>query len=377
VSHMVWLQHRNTAPTPAEFAGYLHQRGWTPQDKSDRWITFARPGSTESIVVAVPQMAHATDYPRAARVLIEDLGRVEGRPPTTIVRDVLAVATDIVRIAIDGPNTRDGRIPVEAGRRVYEATRDLLLAAACSVGDPRPAFPKNKTFAAKDMLQRARLGRTEVGSFVLTIECDVPQRMQPDLFDDDGSGEPMERRTCLRLAEAMASAGDAAREAAGTASASPFQERVVHGVSANLCESIAEILDATDADAMRTSFSFASGRPVRRAPTPVYFSRDTMGQLREAAQHLRAGASYVAFEAQGPVVKLESKDPDSGGTVVLHTEIDQAWRLVTLRLDSNDYRAAIQAHDNGGHVRCIGELSRDGRSWHLTNPRGFKAVESP
>jgi hypothetical protein len=38
-----------------------------------------------------------------------------------------------MRLAIEGPELRDGRMPVEAARRVYGACRDSLLAAACGI----------------------------------------------------------------------------------------------------------------------------------------------------------------------------------------------------------------------------------------------------
>ncbi len=378
MSNHLWLPQPAAAPTPSEFAGYLRQRGWKLGEAMERWSTFTKPGGAEPFVVEVPQLVGASDYPRAARILIENLSRIEGQEPSRMLRDIKAVSLDIIRLAIDSSGTRDGRIGVEAGRRVYEAARDMLLAAACSVGNPRSAFPRKKANSAMDLIRRARLGQTEVGSFVLSIECDIPPSLQPELLQEQDTEAPMERRTCLRLAQAMASAGAATREATSTATFDPFRSRVREGVSANLCDAIAEILEAADADALRASFSFASRRPVIVSlPTEVSFSRDALSTLREAAKGLRDEATYPAFEAEGHVVRLESPEVPQGGSVVIHAEMDGGWRHVTMRLDSASYQLAVDAHRVGKFVRCIGDLQRVGRSWTLVNPRGFEVGEEP
>jgi hypothetical protein len=166
-------------PTPAELVGYLLQRGWQRTSGDEAWLQLARIDDPES-VVEVPQRSLAPDYPRAAHTLLDDLSRLERRPAAAILRDVKSVALDCVRIAVESDATRDGRIGVEAGRRVYAAARDMYLAAACAVDEPRPAFPRRKTSAVMDTLERARFGQTEVGSFVLTIESEIPQRLRGD-----------------------------------------------------------------------------------------------------------------------------------------------------------------------------------------------------
>jgi hypothetical protein len=65
---------------------------------------------------------------------------VKNRP----ARDIAAASTDTIRVAIEGISTRDGRIPLAAGYRAYGATREMILAAACSVIDPRSVFAKRK-----------------------------------------------------------------------------------------------------------------------------------------------------------------------------------------------------------------------------------------
>jgi hypothetical protein len=376
MTHHFCLPQLAAAPSPSELVAYLRQQGWALVSVDADWAVCKQSLEGEEVVLEVPQQAAARDYARAVSVLLDDIARLERRSATNVLRDVKATSVDVVRIAIDGSSTRDGRIAVEAGRRVYEAARDLLLSAACSVIDPRPVFAKRKPEEAMKLLNTARFGQTEVGSFVLTIECSVAPRLQQPLLDDgDDIDAPFERKTCVRLAHATVAAEAATRESAATGSIEPFQRGDKHGVSANLCDAIAEMLDSTNAEALTLGFSFASRRPlVRPVPRLVAFSSDTSAVLREAAARLRDESSYPATEVVGTVVRLDSPNSAVGGDAILRAQWEGRMRPVKVTLDAEGYVRAIQAHGDRALVRVIGDLAREGRSWCLRNPRDFATV---
>lgn len=368
----IWLAQRSSVPAPADISAYLLQRGWRLKSSNAQWAEYTT-ASGEPFSIEVPQQSAAQDYPRVFGTLLDDLARLENRTPAEVLRDIKAAAIDIVRLAIDSTVTRDGRIPVEAGRRVYEASRDLLLAAACSVIDPRPVFAKRKPDEAMKLLDRARFGQTEIGSFVLTMECSISPRFQQTLVPNDSDPDaPLERRTLTRLAHALREAEAATRESSASGRIDPFIERTKHGVSSNLCDAVAEIIEATAADALAASFSFAPRRPLATdAPRHIVFSSDTAPILREAATRLRDEATYPDTDVVGLVVKLNSPDASRGGDVVLSATMDGRFRSVRVALDPVAYAEAIEAHRERFLVRCMGELVREGRSRVLKNPRGF------
>jgi hypothetical protein len=376
MSGHLWLPQPASVPTPGEVAAYLLQQGWTLQRADARWAEYARPIEAETVVLEVPQQAAAPDYARTLTFLIEDIARLESRTPAAVLRDLKTSSVDVVRLGIESAMTRDGRIPVEAGRRVYAAARDLVLSAACSVIEPRSAFATRKPEEAMTLLQRARFGQTELGSFVLTIECDIPPRLQSPLFADDGDPDaPLERRTCIQLAHALEGAEAASRESAASGQIEPFRRQTQNGVSANLCDAVAEMLEATAAEAIRASFSFASRRPLAtRVARNVVFTPDLSALLREAAARLREEVTYPATEIVGPVVKLDSAEPARGGEVIVLAAVNGKRRHVHLALDADAYRKVVMAHLASEQVRFAGELVREGRSWVLRNPRDFAAV---
>jgi hypothetical protein len=359
-------------PSPTDVASYLVQLGWKFEKADRSWAFYSKVIDQENVILEIPQQVGAVDYGRAVRMLIEDLARLEGQKPGPLLRDIRGASFDIVRIAFEGSGTKDGRISVKAGQRVYEAARDLLLSAACSVLDPRAVFTKRKPDEAMNLLDRARFGQTEFGSFVLSIECSIAPQLQQSLLVDTDPDAPLERKTCVRLAHALQATEGACQESVGAGSIEPFRKRIQDGISANLCDAVAEFFEATSAERVQAAFSFAHRRPVSRdVPRLISLSPDTSGILREAAKGLRAEASYPETDVLGTVVKLDSCNPSEGGIVVLRSFLDGRNRDVRISLDTKQYQAAIQAHGDRSLVRCVGDLAREGRSWQLRNPHDF------
>ncbi|MGB0678876.1 MAG: hypothetical protein ACPGUV_04370 [Polyangiales bacterium] len=181
----------------------------------------------------------------------------------------------------------------------------------------------------------------------------------------------------MKLAQALDAAQLATRESAAIQTLDPFANRVAVGVSANLCDAMADVLEATRAEVVDASFSYASSRPLLTAvPRLVTFSADTAPILREAAHSLRAEATYPETEVSGPVVKLDSEDPSQGGHVVLRALVEEHYRNVHLHLDADFYATAIQAHREHSIVQCIGERLRDGRRQVLRHVRAFAVLDT-
>lgn len=359
MSHHVTVARPAAVPAPDEVAAWLRQAGWVHRESTDRWALFEADRLGDRVAIEVPLRSGAPDYPRAFGVLLRDLAAVERRDEAGLLEDIHASTVDVVRLALEGQATRDGRMPVEAGRRVFGAARDLLLAAACSVVDPRPAYATRKAERAMSVVEQARFGQTKVGSFVLTLETSIPPRLDPALFDDEDVDAPMERKATVRLARAVAAAELATRGSSASGTLAPYEERTGLGVSANLCDALAELLEAAKADTLRASFSFAPRRPVARdVPRSTIFSADMAPTLRSAASALRDVAPMPGLEILGNVVQLESEYAAEGGGVLLRGVVEGRMMRVRVRLTSAGYAVAMEAHTKGALVRCVGDLAR-------------------
>src|SRR5205807_2402444 len=130
---------------------------------------------------------------------------------------------------------------LDYGVHMVQGARELALAAACAAVRPRALYTSRKPQEAVNYVAGLRMGQTEEGSFVLTIQSPVPPRSQSKLFEDlpePFGEEPFERRAVLTLATALSTVRRAVMTAAVSGDFQPFQDAIPAGVSANLCDAL-------------------------------------------------------------------------------------------------------------------------------------------
>ncbi|HMI88026.1 MAG TPA: hypothetical protein VK550_28275 [Polyangiaceae bacterium] len=148
---------------------------------------------------------------------------------------------------------------------------------------------------------------------------------------------------------------------------------VEHGVSANLCEAIHGLVQASMARQMDVSIAAAPARPTF-ATHRVTFSAEGAAALGEVARSFRATSPREDFVLEGAVVKLENPSVSVGapGEAVLAALVDGAMKRVTVELEASDYALVVDAHRQGRIVSMHGELAKVKRSWMLKNPRALR-----
>jgi hypothetical protein len=226
-----------------------------------------------------------------------------------------------------------------------------------------------------EYLRRIRLAAPEAGSFVVVLESPVTPALStaPTL---DATTDPFERTAVLMLARVGERVRQSISETTATGKLDRFAEGVEAGVNANYCDAIARILEEDDGRSLALSFGWAPSRPIHgHAPSRLAFSRGEAEILRAASTFLKERAPIAGFEVLGAVVKLESTTVAAGGNATLAALVDDVIRQVVVTLGADDYKAAMHAHQNELEVSVEGELERDGRSYHLRNPRMFAVIE--
>ncbi len=368
-----------TGPTPTiqSMQSYLLSHGWAHQGNDHFWASYSKalPGGIAEI--EAPLVSTASDFRRAVDAFAKNLEVIERRRFRDIWRELSVTDVDRLSIRLAGNGLRDGRISIEAGRALFQAARDLTLAAACSALDPRSVFAKRKPAEAMKFLDTAKFGQTEIGSFIINIESNVPPKLQLDLLPEDpDQASPFSRRVMEMLASGISGAQDAATDALVGQKLSAFTERRAIGVSANLCEAIALMIDCSGADIVSTRVSFASHHPPSRAlPLEAHFSTQLGQTLATAGAKLRETSDTPDVELTGLVRVLASKDTLFGGDVTIEATIDGRQKHVVVRLSSTDHNEAIRAYENRLMVSFEGTLRRSGNSQIVEELRGFKVLE--
>ena len=274
------------AVPPAALSAYARAAGWTRTEEygqhSDVYVAEGKPE------IIVPRTARLGDYANVVWDLIRIFAKVAETGERSLYRDLMTADRDLIRVRAGSPS---GELTADDGIALFQGSRDMLLAAACSLESPRPVYRAGANKEASDFLRRVRLGQTEPGSFVVTLL--TPTISPPDQPPLDSTweppSEPLGRRISKRLVESVRAARRATeRVISGDAGA--FLESVPHGVSANLCEALAGLVEPFPS--LDVSISWALTVP---SATP----RDTVGFASSDGAILSAAARTFRERAPG------------------------------------------------------------------------------
>ncbi|NJL28864.1 MAG: hypothetical protein HC897_13715 [Thermoanaerobaculia bacterium] len=363
-----------SAIRPLDLAAYLRARGWHERERTPgRSAVWTREQGEDLFEVLLPLDTVFRDYPARIADLLDTLERAENRSQLEVAADIETASADRVRIRASTGRHHDGSIGLGEGVELVSRARDLMLAAACATIEPRSHYPTRVPDQALRYLNGLELGQTERGSFVLTILSPVPPALQTTLFPP--ADDPFERQVTRALARAFTAARLAAEESVTTGELEPFRRAVVHGVSANFCDSLTGLLDASGGEQMELSIGWASSRgPVDGLGSAAVLTRDLAQVLREASRLFKETEPEPSFELRGYVIALRRDEGRGAGEVIVSGLLEGSIRKIKIVLDSTAYARAIEAHRSERPVACEGTLVRTGRSFELVEPRRFEVA---
>ena len=350
------------AISPAALSAYARNAGWRQVEAygahSDVYAAEELPE------VILPRTDRLGDYASVVSRLITIFAEAAGRDELSLYRDLITADRDVVRARVTEAD--DGSLSLNRGVELIAGVRDLVLAAACSLREPQPLYRLGANREANDLLDRICLGQTEQGSFVVTLLTPPVSPPLRAVFEEDMDFDaPIERRMTRRLIEALAETREAT-ERASAGDEGAFAESVDKGVSANLCESLARLVDPFPA--LDISVAWARTRPISPPQEVLRFARADAAILSEAARRFRDREPRPDTRLFGTVHRLRREEEEAGGTIYLWTSIDDKNRSVAVVLKRSDYDRAVQAHKEKLPMILRGDLERSGQRWRLLNP---------
>ena len=255
-----------SAITPLALLSYARSEGWEKIGVYRRYSdVYAGEGKPDIIV---PRTDVIDDYEMVVSDLVSIFSKVLDRDEISVYRDLTVADRDVLRFRVIEADPSG--LSFETGHDLIRGARDMLAAAAYSLGDSRRAYRSGTSGAAADYLNRVRLSHTEKGSFAIVLTSPtVAPRLGALMNDGEDEAAPKERMVAQRLSESLfATRGAAEAVVAGDAYA--FEQAVESGVSANLCEAVARLVESVSS--FEVSFSWAMTRPSSASRGPVRFS---------------------------------------------------------------------------------------------------------
>ena len=356
------------AISPGALAAYVRTEGWakaeTYGDHSDVYVGEGRPE------IVIPRTRDLRDYQLVVAHLLEIFASVAELDEITLYRDLVTADRDVIRARVDGG---DNTVTINEGANLVAGCRDALLAATCSLHDPRPAYRAGANQEANDFLKQVRLGQTEPGSFVVTLLPPVvPPPLQTALIPNpEYDDAPISRQVTRRLAGALSATRSATERATG-GDPEAFSTAVPLGASANLCEALVQMLEPFAT--LDFSVTWARTRPMLMAREVVRFANDDVSILREAARSFRSREPKLDVHLFGSVQRLKRDETEDDGTITMRASIDGRTQSVAVVLTEKDYDRAIEAHKAKAPIIVDGDLDRFGQRWRLLNPRIVEVI---
>jgi hypothetical protein len=367
-----------SAISPTALRAYVVYEGWQRLESFGHFSeVYVRSDNGRKNELVIPASTEIADYASAIGDAIRFISKFEDRDEIAIYGDLTRADRDVVRVR--APEAADdGSIVVDHGVEIVQRARDLLASGACAALDPRRAYHLGKVQQAEDYMRRVRLGQTEHGSFIVTLLTPMPPALsysRQEMFWPHLEDEPYERKVTRILVQGLHAARRAIVESArGDDGMSAFTEAVPQGVSANLCESVASIID--QAEGAEISVTWAKTRPAPKARDNIIFGRADGEILKEAARQFRLREPRHDVRIIGYVRHLYRPEDQVEGRVNINGLVDGRARSLTVDLSRVDYEVAVDAHARQLPVTLVGDLENEGQRLRLREPRDIRIVES-
>lgn len=354
-----------------ELRDYLVARRWQSVPSRLGHAAIYRSPEAGTVEVQIPLETGLADYADAITLAARRISGFEGRTVEQVLRDLLRPRVDTVRYALTGAATESGTIGLTAGLALVQGALKSLLASACSVQRPRRFHPRMTLGDAESYVRACRLGQTEIGSFVLTVDAPLDIHAQID------PGEvPFGRRATACLFESTAYLARSIRR--GEASRVLDELPDAPPVSANLCEALVEMMPADEAADLRLTGAWSPLIPAPASlPDAVHFDRTMFESVERLAQQLRPSHGAEPAQYVGKVVELSGASNTAGqleGDVILQVQVDDQLLKVRVTLGPESYTEAGKAHLGQQYVSVHGQLHRGRRVHALRGPSNFRVL---
>ena len=367
---------------PTIVRDYARTNGWEPVEGSKRRIWLFRHKTERLLQLQIP-MDRDDDTAEAVLELAERLAAVEKRPLESVVDDLASAGSDVLRLRVITEEARGGTIPLEEAEGLLVGARQSLSSAACSVSNPVTHHPRIDRVEARQLLQNARMGQTEVGSFVLKVLCPLNAVSDPPMLAET---QPFVRsvttllmRSTGQLISAIEQGNlDSVLEAQEASTARPE-------ISSNLCKGLMAMRGDRESGEIEMSIRWA---PYHQLPTPsesrvIRIPMEYYPEIERAHQVLRPQKDEAKdFIMIGTVETLNGdvgEDGKRSGEVTLALLLPDEDEIVRARtmLTSADYEKAVTAHEQGaGYVQLTGRIRRGVRISRIDNPRDFRLLKT-
>ena len=352
---------------------YLVSAGWSNQGQwGERPATiFAKEYDGRTWEIIVPHQDTVSGYAEGMAEAVAVLAAVEERSQLDVFHNLAGAGADVIRVrSLNGAAKQP--LSLRRSARLLNDAYDMLAAAAQSAVRTRATYRGPLSTDVAEFLDSVQPLPGYYEGYELTLHCPVPAGLGTQMDMGDDFQPPFPRRATLKLAEALEHSSVAVAEAIADDPLASFRQAVPHGVSANLCDAVAEL--ARKGEGVEIGLSWADVRPrsVHQTPVPTFrFSQHSAGILNEAARSFRRNEPSLDESVIAQVVRLE-REPEEfdGRATILYVSEGRPMRM-RVEFEEETYGTVIRAFQQREPISVDGDIYRVGNVYELRNPRNL------
>ena len=352
---------------------YLLSTGWINQGPwGQRPATiYSKEHGGRNWEILAPTRDTIGDYAEAIAESVAILAEVEERSQMDVFYGLTAAAADVIRVRSANGKDRESLSLRQRAGILNDAYR-MLEAGARSAEKPRAIYRGKLSSDVAAYLESVRPVPGYSESYDLTLHSPVPVEFDRQADLGDTFFAPFPRLVTTKLAEGLRNTSAALEQVITTDDLEPFREAVPSGISANLCDSVAEL--ARKGDGITIELTWAGVRQSNISDSQFQFSPAYADILTEVAQSFRRREPSYDEEIVAQVVRLE-RDPDQfDGKATILSLWDGHLTRMNVEFDSAVYDIVIGAFKDHTEISLDGDVHPTGSGYLLLNPRNLTVL---
>ncbi len=352
---------------------YLDSHDWKDQGAwGERPITiFAKDHTSRTWKILVPHQDTIGGYAENMAESVVILAAVEERSQLDVFYDISTEGADVIRMRSTNGKAKEP-LSLRQSATLLNDAYNMVASAARAVEKPQATYRGPVSSDVAEYLDNVRPLPGYYQGYDLTLHSPVPAGFQAQTDMGDDFYAPLSRRATLKLAEALEHSSEAISGIVTDGTLERFRQAVPHGVSANLCDAVANL--ANKGEGIAIDLFWAPVRPSTIGDHCFRFSEQAADILTEAARSFRRDEPLFNESLVAQVVALarEPEDFDRQATI-LYVQDGHPIR-VHVKFEESSYTNVIKAFENRQPVSVNGDIYRIGNGYELRNPRNFSVL---
>lgn len=340
---------------------YLRRTGWRPGEPGPVGALWHRGGA----VVAVPDqlVERSVEW----RGLVERIAVAERRKPEDVALSFERELIDVAHLRAANDVVIRGSIPLQAGVSLVSSAWTMLRASATTSQRLRPQIGGNFSKTGDEIVEQARLGHTQEGSYVIPVlmrleEPPPPpanQRPIPGLEAERTPGEPPQRRVMRTFAQALSAVQQVIVAPERTPTVSDLNAVVVAGGSRELLTAVHRVLSDEAVSDFQATFSWAgSVAAPMGVPREVTLPGEASQRIDFAAKALKQTRVSAGETLTGLVVQLRDDPKEVFGEMAIQTVRQGRTVEVRVRVRAETREKAHDWMRDRRTIVCEGRIRR-------------------